>query len=55
MVEGRGGKVLSAVSKNVDYLIAGGTAGSKLTRARELGITVLGEEGFAELLNQEPF
>jgi DNA ligase (NAD+) len=51
MIEARGGKVHSAVSKNVDYLIAGGKAGSKLAIARELGITVLGEEEFAELLN----
>ncbi|MDN6488968.1 MAG: NAD-dependent DNA ligase LigA [Yaniella sp.] len=36
----RGGKSTGSVSKNTDYLVAGGNAGSKLTRAEELGVTV---------------
>lgn len=51
-VEQRGGKVLSGVSKQVDYLIAGEKAGSKLVKAQELGISVLGEEDFVKLLNE---
>ncbi len=51
-IEQRGGKVLSSISKNVDYLIAGEKAGSKLLKAQELGINVLGEEDLVKLLNK---
>ena len=50
-IELQGGQVLSSVSKNVDYLIAGEKAGSKLTKAKELGITVLKEEDLEKLLD----
>lgn len=46
----RGGKSTGSVSKNTDYLVAGANAGSKLTRAEELGVTVLDEQGFTDLL-----
>ena len=49
----RGGKSTGSVSKNTDYLVAGGNAGSKLTRAEELGVTVLDEQGFTKLLAGE--
>ena len=49
-IEERGGKASGSVSKNTDYLVAGEKAGSKLTKARDLGVTVLGEEGFKKLL-----
>lgn len=49
----RGGKSTGSVSKNTDYLVAGANAGSKLTRAEELGVTVLDEQGFTELLAGE--
>lgn len=49
-IESRGGKVLSSVSKNVDYLIAGEKAGSKLVKAQDLGVTVLKEEDLMKLL-----
>ncbi|HIW45540.1 MAG TPA: NAD-dependent DNA ligase LigA [Candidatus Yaniella excrementigallinarum] len=49
----RGGKATGSVSKNTDYLIAGDNAGSKLTRAEELGVTILDEQGFTELLAGE--
>ncbi|MDK7676268.1 NAD-dependent DNA ligase LigA [Weeksella virosa] len=51
LVEEHGGKNLSAVSKNLDYLIAGEKAGSKLKKAEELKITVLTEGEFLELIN----
>jgi DNA ligase (NAD+) len=45
-----GAKVSGAVSKRTRYLVAGAEAGSKLARARELGVTVLDETGLQSLL-----
>lgn len=45
-----GGKVKGAVSKSTDYLLVGTDAGSKLTKAQELGVTVLDEAGFLSLI-----
>jgi DNA ligase (NAD+) len=42
--------VVGSVSKKTDYLVAGEEAGSKLLKARELGIAVLGEDEFLNLL-----
>jgi DNA ligase (NAD+) len=50
MVEENGGKNLSAVSKNLNYLVAGEKAGSKLEKAQKLGIPVLSEEEFLNML-----
>lgn len=52
-IEERGGKASGSVSKNTDYLVAGEKAGSKLTKARDLGVKVLDEEGFKQLLSGE--
>lgn len=46
IIKKRGGKMLSGVSKNLDYLIAGEKPGSKITKARKFGIPVLSEEEF---------
>ncbi len=50
LVEQRGGKAASGVSKNLDYLVAGDKAGSKLTKAKLLGVTVLTESEFQTML-----
>lgn len=47
-----GGKASGSVSKNTDYLIAGEKAGSKLDKARQLGVKVLGEDEFNALIGR---
>jgi len=47
----RGGKVSGSVSKKTSYVVAGENAGSKLTKAQELGVTVLNEQEFMDMLN----
>jgi len=49
MIESRGGKATSSVSKSTDFVLAGEEAGSKLTKANELGIKVIDEDTFIEI------
>ena len=49
MIEDAGGKVSGSVSKKTDYVVAGDDAGSKLDKARELGVKVIDEEKMVEL------
>ena len=50
LIESHGGRVSGSVSKKTDYVLAGEAAGSKLTKANELGITVIDETGFLAML-----
>ncbi len=51
LIEKNGGKTSSSVSKNTDYVLAGESAGSKLVKANELGISVLDEDTFLKMIN----
>ena len=52
MIEEAGGKITGSVSKKTDYVIAGAEAGSKLDKANELGVRVLDEAQFLEMLDK---
>lgn len=50
MIEAHGGKAAGSVSKKTDYVLAGEAAGSKLVKAQELGITIIDEAEFLQLI-----
>lgn len=52
MIVSRGGKVTGSVSRQTDYVVAGEEAGSKLEKARELGVAVIDEEGLRSILRE---
>jgi DNA ligase (NAD+) len=50
LIEERGGRVSSSVSKKTDYIVAGEDAGSKLTKAKSLDVKVLSEDDFKKMI-----
>ena len=52
-VERLGGTVSSSVNKKTDYVVAGTDPGSKLDQAQKLGVTVLNEKAFLDLIEQQ--
>jgi len=51
-VESLGGSATSSVSKKTDYVVAGEDPGSKIEKARSLGVTILDEDGFLTLIRE---
>ena len=52
MVVNKGGRVSNAISKNTNFLVAGPGAGSKLEKAKKLGINIINEDEFKQLVNK---
>ena len=50
LIKSMGGKPTSSVSKNTSYVLAGSNAGSKLDKAQKLGVIILTEEEFLEMI-----
>ncbi|MGI8408465.1 MAG: BRCT domain-containing protein, partial [Pyrinomonadaceae bacterium] len=50
LIEERGGRVSSSVSKKTDFVVAGSDAGSKLTKAESLGVMILSEGEFESMI-----
>ena len=53
MIEDAGGRVSGSVSKKTDYVVAGADPGSKIDKARELGVKVIGEKEMLQLVDKE--
>ena len=51
IIEKFGGKTSGTVSKKTDYVLAGEEAGSKLTKAQSLGVTIITEQQFKEMIS----
>jgi DNA ligase (NAD+) len=50
LIESNGGSVKSSVSKKTDYVVAGEAAGSKLTKAQDLGVPILSEDDLVDMV-----
>ena len=50
LIEAKGGRVVSTVSKKTDFVVSGEESGSKLDKAKELNVKVINEAEFAEIL-----
>jgi len=53
LIESLGGTVTNSVSKNTDYLLVGKKPGSKLSKAQELGVKIISEEDFMEMIKNQ--
>lgn len=53
LIREKGGKIVSTVSKNTDYVVAGDKPGSKYKKAQELDVKIMGEKGFVALVGQK--
>ena len=53
-IEARGGKVTNSVSKKTSYVVVGESPGTKLAKAEQLGVALLDEAGFVDLLEHGP-
>lgn len=53
LIEAAGGKTSGSVSKKTDFVLAGENAGSKLTKAQELGVAIIDEETFLQMLKED--
>ena len=51
LIKKNGGKVSGSVSKKTSYVVAGEEAGSKLTKAKDLGVNIIDEDGLISLIN----
>jgi DNA ligase (NAD+) len=51
LIKKNGGKVSGSVSKKTSYVVAGEEAGSKLTKAKDLGVNIIDEDGLVSLIN----
>ncbi|MGB7538989.1 MAG: BRCT domain-containing protein, partial [Anaerolineales bacterium] len=51
LIESRGGKVTDSISKKTDFLVVGGEPGSKLQKARTLGVSILDEAAFGKMIS----